>query len=205
MNWFELAEDVLIIHGEDLPSALAIRNLPNDGIVDVVDTDYEIAIQHSLEDISSLLDQISSIQKSRSEEEDSQVFEIPVCYELGLDWQEVSHQTGLSVDQIIDLHSGVDYAARYGFLPGFLYLTGLHQNLACKRRPNPREKIPAGSVGIGGEKTGIYSLESPGGWQIIGRTPLTLFDVQTPEPFLIPNGSKVRFTAISKQQFDEWG
>lgn len=205
MNWFELAEDVLIIHGSDLPTVQALRNSSINGIVDVVETDNEIAIQHSLRDISSLVDQIAGIQKSRMEVHDSQVFDIPVCYELGLDWQEVTDQTGLSVDQVIALHSGVEYTTRYGFLPGFLYLAGLNERLNCTRRSSPRKQIHAGSIGIGGDKTGIYSLDSPGGWQIIGRTPFTLFDMRKSEPFSVPNGAKVRFKAISKQQFDEWG
>ncbi|HBX67045.1 MAG: hypothetical protein CL670_15010 [Balneola sp.] len=131
-----------------------------------------------------------------------QIHEIPVCYELGLDWDEVEGHTSLNRKEIIELHTSGSYTvAMQGFIPGFLYLSGLSENIACPRRAEPRTKIPAGSVGIGGNQTGIYSLESPGGWQIIGQTPLSFFDALQDPPTQVRAGDKVKFNKISEEEF----
>lgn len=131
--------------------------------------------------------------------------EIPVCYDLGLDWEEVERRTELPKVEIIDIHSGTEYTiAMLGFLPGFVFLEGLDERLHVPRKENPRTKIPAGSVAIGGYQTGLYSLESPGGWQIIGRTPQSFFDVQNNPPTTLRAGDKVRFIPISQQKFEEY-
>jgi KipI family sensor histidine kinase inhibitor len=130
--------------------------------------------------------------------------EVPVCYDLGLDWDEVERQTGLERDEYISRHSSGEYRlAMMGFLPGFIYLEGLDKRLVCRRKADPREKVPQGAVGIGGSQTGIYSFSCPGGWQIIGRTPLTLFDAEENPPMAIRPGDQLRFLPISHKEFEE--
>jgi len=134
----------------------------------------------------------------------SRSIEIPVCYdaEFGFDLDRVAEHTTLSPREIIDLHSTGEYrVACIGFVPGFTFLTGLAKNLATPRRDVPRTEIPPGSVGIGGAQTGIYPLRSPGGWNLIGRTPLKLFDPSKNPPTLLHPGDRVRFRAITKEEF----
>ena len=133
------------------------------------------------------------------------LIEIPVCYdaEFGFDLNRVAEHTKLSGRQIIDIHSTGQYrVACIGFVPGFTFLAGLPKNLATPRRDVPRKEIPAGSVGIGGAQTGIYPLRSPCGWNLIGRTPLKLFDPVKGPPTLLHPGDRVRFRAITRKEFD---
>jgi len=130
--------------------------------------------------------------------------EIPVCYhaEFGFDLDHVAEHTNLSRREIVDFHSTCEYrVACIGFVPGFTFLTGLPKNLATPRRDVPRKEIPAGSVGIGGAQTGIYPLRCPGGWNLIGRTPLKLFDPTKDPPSLLSPGDRVRFRAITRDEF----
>src|SRR5207248_10694420 len=109
---------------------------------------------------------------------------------------------GLSPQQVIDIHCGAEYVVHMiGFAPGFPYLGGMSPKIAAPRRTSPRVKVPAGSVGIAGEQTGIYPLETPGGWQLIGRTPLRPFDPTRSEPFLLAAGDAVQFYPIEPAQF----
>ena len=122
--------------------------------------------------------------------------EIPVVYggESGPDLGEVARHTGLTPHEVVRRHSGGDYMVYLlGFLPGFAFMGGLAPELATPRRAEPRLAVPARSVGIGGEQTGIYPLVSPGGWQLIGRTPLQMFDPAAAEPTLLRPGDRVRF------------
>jgi inhibitor of KinA len=132
--------------------------------------------------------------------------EVPVCYEdeFAPDLNDVEQHTGLSQDEIIRRHSNATYrVACVGFTPGFPYLSGLPSELATPRRASPRKEIPAGAVAIGGTQTGIYPRKSPGGWNIIGRTPLRLFDVQREPPSLFHAGDRVRFRRISPEEFEQ--
>ena len=133
------------------------------------------------------------------------IVEIPVCYEtqFGFDLDEVARRAGLSPNEVVDLHSGAEYRVHcIGFTPGFPFLGGLPRKLATPRRETPRKDIPAGSVGIGGKQTGIYPIKSPGGWNVIGRTPLRLFDSQKNPPALLRAGDRVRFRSISRDEFE---
>jgi len=133
------------------------------------------------------------------------LIEIPVCYdaEFGVDLDRVAEHTKLSKREIVDLHSTGEYrVACIGFVPGFTFLAGLPKKLATPRRDVPRKEISPGSVGIGGAQTGIYPLRSPGGWNLIGRTPLKLFDPVKDPPTLACPGDRVRFRAISREEFE---
>ena len=129
---------------------------------------------------------------------------VPVCYggEFGPDLEAVAAHTGLSGDEVVRRHSSASYAVRaVGFTPGFPYLAGLPAELHVPRRSTPRVSVPAGSVGIGGAQTGVYPLASPGGWNLIGRTPLRLFDAFADEPALIRPGDRVRFQPMTAEEF----
>lgn len=113
----------------------------------------------------------------------------------GPDLTHVAQHAGLAIDEVIRLHTSREYRVHMiGFAPGFPYLGGLDPRIACPRRDTPRTRVPAGSVGIGGDQAGVYSIESPGGWQIIGRTDLKLFDPQREPAALLKAGDRVRFT-----------
>lgn len=134
------------------------------------------------------------------------VWEIPVCYggTYGEDIGFVASNAGLSPEEVIAIHSGVDYRIfMLGFLPGFPYLGGLDKRIHTPRLKTPRTKILPGSVGIGGEQTGIYPLPSPGGWQLIGTTPVKLYDPQRENPIPYEAGDFLRFVPIDKARFEE--
>jgi KipI family sensor histidine kinase inhibitor len=130
--------------------------------------------------------------------------DIPVCYggAFGPDLTGVAEHAHLTEPEIIVRHSTADYrVAMLGFAPGFPYLLGLDASLHCPRRANPRTRVPAGSVAIGGAQTGIYPRDLPGGWQIIGRTPQVLFDPAANPPALLAPGQRVCFRAIDADEF----
>lgn len=203
-EWFELAEDVLIFKKSVSPQVMArIKSLPE--VVDVVITDHELAVQHKAEETVPLVERILPYFDSLIQPADVPIFEVPVCYELGLDWDEVEKIVGLLRPEIQRLHASVYFEVSYGFTPGFLYLTGLPVRLKCPRKATPRRQVPKGAVGIGGTKSGIYALDAPGGWQIIGRTPMTLFDRDKNPPVPIPFGANVRFVPITTEEFLAYG
>ena len=130
--------------------------------------------------------------------------EIPVCYggDHGPDLDALAAYTKLDARDVVARHARAEYrVAMLGFMPGFPYLLGLDEALHAPRRASPRTRVPAGSVAIGGAQTGIYPREQPGGWQLIGRTPLTLFDAARPQPALLRPGQRVRFRAIEAGEF----
>lgn len=136
---------------------------------------------------------------------DTPLVEIPVCYEgeFGPDLDDVASAAGLSADEVIRRHSSAAYRVNcVGFIAGFPFMSGLPSELATPRRPVPRKQVPVGSVGIGGAQTGVYPRISPGGWNLIGRTPLRLFDIRRDPPAMLQAGDRVRFRQISRQEFD---
>lgn len=133
--------------------------------------------------------------------------EIPICYggEFGPDLEIVAKINHLTIDEVIQIHTANEYLVyMIGFAPGFPYLGGMSEKIATPRKETPRLTIPSQSVGIAGQQTGIYPIETPGGWQIIGRTPLKLFRPHENPPSLLTAGDKVRFRSISHQEFIEW-
>ena len=133
--------------------------------------------------------------------------EIPVCYggELGPDLKFVAEHNELSIDEVVQIHSSGEYLVyMIGFAPGFAYLGGMSERIGTPRRQVPRLSIPAGTVGIAGMQTGMYPIETPGGWQMIGRTPVSLFRPNHSTPSLLQAGDIVRFCPISRWEYDEW-
>jgi inhibitor of KinA len=134
-----------------------------------------------------------------------QVIRIPVCYhpEFALDSEKIAAEKSLSVDEIINIHTSGRYRVyMLGFLPGFAYMGQVDERIRFERKPEP-ENIKAGSVGIAGRQTGIYPFDSPGGWQIIGRTPLKIFNRQNSIPTLFHAGDTVEFYSITKDEFED--
>ncbi len=149
--------------------------------------------------LRELLDSISS-----SRESTQRVVEVPVCYggEMGPDLSVVASQNSLSEEEVIQIHSSGDYTVyMLGFAPGFPFIGGLSERIATPRRDSPRLKIPPRTVGIAGKQTGIYPIETPGGWQLIGRTPIELFCPDDTPPTLLRAGDKIKFTPISIDEY----
>lgn len=155
------------------------------------------------DELSSTLRQ--QLQGLSAEEEQSRtVIHIPVCYggAFGPDMETVAKHAGLSAEEVVALHSGRDYLiTMLGFLPGFAYLGGLDSRLHTPRLATPRTVIEAGSVGIGGAQTGIYPLDSPGGWQLIGKTPLHPYDPTREKPILYQAGDYLRFAPVTEEEY----
>lgn len=151
------------------------------------------------ERIASLLERIDAADAGVD-----RLVEIPVCYggELGPDLDHLAASHGLTADAVVRIHSGAEYRVHLlGFIPGFPYLSGLDPRLHTPRRAVPRTSVPAGSVAIGGGQAGIYPLDSPGGWHLIGRTPLRLFDPRRPDPALLRPGDRIRFVAVDAAEY----
>lgn len=153
----------------------------------------------SYQKLTETLKQLSS-SLSYGVQKEKRIHLIPCCYgsHFGSDLSDMEKTTGLSREEIIAIHSGVDYRIyMLGFLPGFVYLGGLDKRIWMPRLSTPRVKIPQGAVGIGGSQTGIYPLDSPGGWRLIGSTPVDFYDPGRPEPALCKAGEYIRFVPIS--------
>ncbi|MBU5431132.1 5-oxoprolinase subunit PxpB [Intestinimonas sp. MSJ-38] len=187
--------------------ARKVEALSHPAITEVVPT-YRSATVHyrpevlSYEELKHLLAPLA--QGSAEEAEELPVVEIPVCYggEYGPDLLEVAQRCSLTPEEVIARHTAPTYRIyMLGFTPGFPYLGGMDPSIAAPRRKEPRIHIPAGSVGIAGEQTGVYPIVSPGGWQLIGRTPLRLFDPQKEQPILLSAGAGIRFVPIDEEAF----
>ncbi|MGE5236044.1 MAG: 5-oxoprolinase subunit PxpB [Acidobacteriota bacterium] len=148
----------------------------------------------------------ATVESAAVREESGRCLVVPVWYgpESGSDLLEVADLHGLSVDDVVGCHTGREYLVyMLGFKPGFPYMGEVDGRIATERLATPRAKVPAGSVAIAGRQTGIYPVDSPGGWRILGRTPLRIFDPERTEPFLVQAGDRVRFEAIDRERFVE--
>lgn len=175
---------------EYIPAFSTITVIYNASIVSYQEVCYELQL---------LLRQTKAI-----EQEESRTVEIPVCYGgiLGPDLEFVAKYNRLTPDEVVEIHTGGDYLVyMIGFAPGFPYIGGMSKKIAAPRRDTPRLRIPARSVGIAGQQTGIYPIETPGGWQIIGRTPLDLFLINKEIPSLLKSGDRIQFYPITFEEY----
>ncbi len=188
--------------------AAALGECPLPGVGEAVPTYRSLLLHYdplrlSLAEVTAFAEETLSQVKARARPE-PRVVEIPVCYggEFGADLAFVAQHNGQSLDEVIRLHSSMLYPVyMLGFSPGFAYMGGLHKAIATPRLSTPRTRVPVGSVGIAGEQTGIYPIATPGGWQLIGRTPVRLFDPQRDPPALLHPGDRVRFVPITPDRF----
>ena len=157
------------------------------------------------EDLINTLENLYSLDLKVGETE-KKIWKIPVCYDLsfGIDLEDLSTSNSISIDEIIKLHNSLTYnVLSMGFLPGFLYLGMNDKKLYCERKDKPKLNIRSGSVGIARDQTGIYPQDSPGGWRIIGRSPISFFNVDHKSPCFAKPGDKIKFQNISLSDFNQ--
>ena len=191
-----------------LSAAATIEGAKLPGVVDVTSSYESVAVFFDLTQVESdIEDKIRALITSAG----VRVFRkkrrvaIPVCYdeEFALDLKRVANHTSLTPDAIVALHSSAEYTvACIGFMPGFPFLAGLPEQLRVPRLESPRTKVSAGSVAIANAQAGVYPLESPGGWNVLGRTPLQLFRVNESPPTLLQPGDRIRFRRITREEFE---
>lgn len=193
-----------------------LQKKPVEGIIDVVPAYSSVTVYYDVLNIKKkhpLVSAYDSMKKNLEEiliydmpgnPAESRHIRIPVCYD-GDDLEYVSKEKNISAGEIIQIHSSPVYLVYLlGFLPGFAYMGQVDERIAIPRKQQPRLRVEAGSVGIAGRQTGIYPLGSPGGWQIIGRTPLKLFDAVKENPTLLQAGDTVQFYPISSHEFENY-
>lgn len=190
-----------------------IQNNKVNGIIESVPsytglTIYFNPITIGFNKLKDLIENLNGDLISGDKRPSARLIKIPVCYskEFASDIEFIAAEKGLGTEDIIELHTGAEYLVyMLGFTPGFPYMGGLNPRLETPRKTEPDLKIKAGSVGIAGIQTGIYPLESPGGWQIIGRTPLALVNFKAKEPFLLKAGDHVVFKAVGLEEYFKIG
>jgi len=181
---------------------------PIPGVVETIPTFRSLLVSYDpvLIGFNELVTRIQAVEAKPHETSPVRRVVIPTVYggDFGPDLDFVAHHNHLSVEEVIRLHVSGDYLVyMIGFTPGFPYLGGLPRAIATPRLKVPRTLVPAGSVGIAGEQTGVYPIESPGGWHLIGRTPLKLYDPVRENPVLLEPGDSVRFEQIDEERFRE--
>lgn len=179
-------------------------------IIDVLPTYRSLLVQYDATKITydELVNKLKSFENitTSSQNETVNLIKLPTVYggEYGQDIEFVASHNNISVEDVIKIHSSTDYLVyMLGFIPGFTYLGGMSDKIATPRLSSPRAKIDAGSVGIAGTQTGTYPTDSPGGWQIIGRTPLNLFDAENDPPVFINSGDYIRYVPITAEEFEK--
>ncbi len=181
------------------------------GLKSIIPTYSSLLIEYDplVNDVVQMKDKIIGLTKkitAKSKESKSRLVEIPVFYggEYGPDLSDVAEINNLSEQEVIKIHKSTTYRVyMLGFNPGYPYMGGLDKQIATPRLDEPRTKVPAGSVAIGGEQTGIYSITSPGGWRLIGHTPLELFKPKDDNPTLLRAGDEVRFVEVSLKEYEQ--
>jgi KipI family sensor histidine kinase inhibitor len=206
---FEHTIDVLV-NTQVLAACEGVRQAGIPGVRDVVPAYGSFAVHFDpvrtdLPLLREVVARAATAASPHPEQEHVTPVEIPVCYggRFGPDLGTVAGWAGLDPHHVITLHASREYRVfMLGFLPGFPYMGSVDDRIAMPRRDTPRTRVAAGSVGIAGPQTGVYSCESPGGWQIIGRTPLLLFDSRNEPPALLAPGQRVRFRSVSSPEFE---
>jgi len=190
--------------------AMALEQIRHKGVLEIIPTYRSLLIVYEPLDTDpvSIQDKLEDLENRLSEIKISppKTIDIPVCYgaEFGPDIEYVAKENNLHVEDVIRIHSEPDYLIyMIGFTPGFPFLGGLPEILHTPRLVTPRTHVPEGSVGIANAQTGIYPIASPGGWQLIGRTPLKLFSPDKTNPFLYQTGDFIRFKPISTEAYDQ--
>lgn len=188
---------------------LATEKVGIPGIIEMTPTYCSLMVHYNPLEIgySILIEKMLEINESLGDIDlpEPSVIEIPTLYggAFGPDLENVASLNGLTTDEVIQIHASGQYRIfMLGFTPGFPYLGGMDDRIATPRLATPRTKIHAGSVGIAGSQTGVYPIDSPGGWQIIGRTPLALYDPERAEPILLKAGELIKFIPIDQETFD---
>lgn len=190
-----------------LAESIQAASIP--GVRDVVPTYRSVAVyfdplRTDYDALAARLERDAARTRSAAVEE-RPALDIPVCYggDLGPDLAAVAAFAHLGQSDVVALHAAATYRVfMLGFVPGFAYLGVVDDRIAIPRHPAPRVRVPAGSVGIAGVQTGIYPADTPGGWQLVGRTPLAPFDPDRPEPFLLKPGDRVRFRPVDRAEYD---
>lgn len=221
MNQYEIRPEgdsaLLIVFGTEISrdtnrlvsaAARRVREQGIRGVVDMIPAFVSLLVCYDPRVIScgALRARLETILQAEAETRETagRVFEIPVCYggEFGPDLPFIASHAGLTEREVVDIHTSRDYLVyMLGFLPGFCYLGGLDERIHTPRLETPRLKIPSGSVGIGGSQTGIYPLESPGGWRLLGKTPVRTWDPDRDVPILMQAGDSIRFVEITAAEF----
>lgn len=185
-----------------------IETSPIKGITELLPTYRSIQIMYNplVVEYNNLLDLLKKMENSIPEGDvgDYRIVEIPTLYgrKYGQDIQFVAEHNNITVDEVIRIHTSTDYLLyMLGFTPGFSYLGGMSEKITTPRLKTPRTKIPAGSVGIAGTQTGIYPIDSPGGWQLIGRTPVNIYDPLRDIPIFLKSGDYIRFVSITEEEY----
>lgn len=192
-------EDALLVEvpeAEVLGLYAALTAAPIDGVEEVVPAAATLLLRLSpVADPDRVTRAVSRLPSAGPDRRPGELVELLVQYD-GPDLDDVAVLTKLSVERIVAIHTGTELTVAFcGFAPGFAYLSGLPAELHVRRRDTPRTRVPAGSVGLAGDRTGVYPRESPGGWQLIGRTDVRLWDLERDPPALLRPGMRVRFTS----------
>lgn len=206
----KINEKVMALRDRLSSDAGAFSHVPKGAVLETIPAYASLLIYYNpmMTDYGSVKEWLELLltESGKGKQSTGRLIEIPVCYggRYGEDLKFVASHAGMTEEEVIRIHSGRDYRIyMLGFLPGFPYLGGMDERIFTPRLQSPRTRIPAGSVGIGGEQTGIYPVESPGGWQLIGRTPVKLFNPQNNGELPYEAGDRIRFIPIGEKEFGQ--
>lgn len=202
MRFLPCADSGLLVELADLREVhalyAALVDAPPEGVTDLVPAAKTLLLQLDPQraDVHAIEAAVRAVEPREGLRDESEELEVPVVYD-GADLAEVARLTGLTEREVVDKHTGADWKVAFGgFAPGFGYLTGGPEDLVVPRRTESRTAVPAGAVGLAGAFSGIYPRESPGGWQLIGRTELQIWNIDRDPPALLRPGVRVRFREI---------
>lgn len=197
MRCLRYGDAALLVETDDVQGLYAGLSAASlDGVTELVPAATTVLVRTAFgADLDALEAAVLAVPPAASDAVEAGEVEVPVSYD-GEDLADVAELTGLSIDEVVAAHTGQVWTVAFcGFAPGFGYLTGTDERLTVPRRQTPRTRVPAGSIALAGPYTGVYPRESPGGWQLIGRTSLTVWDLAADPPALLRPGTRVRFEA----------